>query len=237
MNYKKSIFIILFFIILFLGFFLIQNNDNIIEDIDNISNNTNISKNSSNISNTSTNTNNTSNVIKNNVSNHISYSKNRHNSIQVNKSKIKSNQITDDDIIKIVKKGVIWDDGHGGHTKNVNIGKPYKSKNGMWLVPAFDKKTGKFLGAVWVGSNDGGFFGGVDSYSEYKEIISYDKIKKSHDSKNKTKNDKKINNKNNMPINTTKDIKISKNLDKLSISYNSYQAQSIESDVRMNVSS
>ena len=51
------------------------------------------------------------------------------------------------------------------------MGKIYKGKDGSWFVPAFDKKTGKFLGANWVGP-EGGYFGGVDSHAEFKSIVS-----------------------------------------------------------------
>ncbi|MBE6500080.1 MAG: hypothetical protein E7Z80_06020 [Methanobrevibacter thaueri] len=93
-------------------------------------------------------------------SNQDSYSMKQDNRYYKEKSKCGSNQLTDDDILKYVKKSVWWDDDHGGSTKDVKFGKIYHGKKGLCLVPAFDKKTGKFLGAIWVGCDDGigGFF-------------------------------------------------------------------------------
>ncbi len=90
--------------------------------------------------------------------------------------------VTAEDIKKLVEDGVIWINPiTGGDEKNVQIGEPYKRDEGYWLVPAFNKNTGEFLGAVWVGADihknrDGsfshGFINGIDSYSVYKDIIS-----------------------------------------------------------------
>lgn len=41
-----------------------------------------------------------------------------------------------------------WDD-----EKNVQIGEHYKCDEGYWLVPAFNKNTGEFIGAVWIGAD------------------------------------------------------------------------------------
>lgn len=190
MNNKKSIIIILIlFILLFSGYFLIKNNDTTTKDIsdNNLSKNMSMNKinNSSNISNDSNYINNSSNIIdnSNNIDN-LDSSSRKHNNQQAKKSKVKSDEITEEDILEIVKNGVWWDDGKGHSTQNVKLGKPYKVKDGFWLVGAFDKKTGKFLGAVWVGFDGGGFTSGPDSYSEYKDIISGKSIHKSKSNKN-----------------------------------------------------
>lgn len=177
MNYKKIIIIIILilFILLFSGYILIKNNNDNNNDIFNntVNNGSNLSKNiSSNINNTTNNSKDDSRDMEDNLSNSNSYSMNKYKYPKEKKSKAESDKQTEEEkILECVKKGVAWDDGHGGSTQDVRLGKPYKSKGGLWLVPAFDKKTGKFLGAVWV-APEGGFFGGVHSYSEYKNIIS-----------------------------------------------------------------
>ena len=180
MNNKKSIIIIiLILIIIFLGYFLIENNlfNNTDNNTDNntVNNTDNISKNISfdnvnNSSNKRINSTNNSDKVKDNINNHESYPLNEYKHNHNKKSKPKYDEISADDILKRVKKGVYWDDGHGGNTQDVRLGKPYKYKD-LWLVAAFDKKTGKFLGAIWVAS-EGGYINGPDSYSEYKDIIS-----------------------------------------------------------------
>ena len=178
MNRKKCIIIILILIIIFFsGCFLIKNNENVLKSPNSINEN-NLSKNTSfnNVttsSNTGNNSVNNSSNVNDNSNHKDSYSMNQYNK----KSKAKSNEITADDILKRVKKGVWWDDGHGGETQDVKLGKPYKYKD-LWLVAAFDKKTNKFLGSIWVAS-EGGYFKGPDSYSDYKDIISGKTIKKS----------------------------------------------------------
>ena len=111
----------------------------------------------------------------------------------------------------------------------------YKNKRlNAWLVPIFDKNTGKFKGSIYA-TSDAHFVMGPQFYSEYKELVYGKKTKQNHISINKTKKDKKINNKTKTNL-FTKNIKISKSLDNLNISSNSYQPQSIELDVGMNVS-
>ena len=107
-----------------------------------------------------------------NAKNHLSNDKNRNGLVEV----------TDDDIKKLVEEYVGWQNPITGEVENeVVIGEPYKSKGGSWLVPAFNKNTGKFIGSVWVGAvnykdDDGsfshGFSNGPNSYSVYKDIIS-----------------------------------------------------------------
>ena len=177
MNNKKRIIILILilFIIFFSGYVLIKNSGVIFNNTgDNIAiNKGNISKNisSNNIHDSSNISDNLSNIKDDNFSKQDSNS-NQYNYQHTKKSKTKSSEITADDILKIVERGVWWDDGHGGSTQNVKLGKPYKSEDGDWLVGAFDKKTGKFLGSVWVGFTGGGFTHGPDSYSDYKNIIS-----------------------------------------------------------------
>ena len=118
-----------------------------------------------------------------NLDNHDEHQSNQHNHDSDKKSKDESNEITSEDILKRVNKGVWWDDGNGGDTQDVKLGKPYKIDDDMWLVAAFDKKTGKFLGSVWVGS-EGGYSHGPDSYSDYKDIISGKTNHKSNSNKN-----------------------------------------------------
>ena len=179
MDNKKKIIILIFIfiIILFAGYVLTKNN---VDNIDNSSIDGNLSRNtSSNHVNTSDNI--SDNSSKDNFSFHDSNSLNQYNHQHKKNSKNKSNVITEDDIRELVKNNVGWPDGHGGHVKDVKIGKIYKGIDGSWLVHAFDKKTGKFLGAVWVSSdthkdNNGKFSHifshGPESYAEYKDIVS-----------------------------------------------------------------
>ena len=174
MDNKKYIIIVLILIIIFFsGYYLIKN-DNSLSNSNNDDNiECNISKDISlNVTNASSNIRNNSSYMKYNLSNQDSNSMNSYIFKNIKKSKEKSNEITAEDILEIVKNGVVWDDGKGGTTKEVKLSNPYKSKEGFWLVAAFDKKTGKFLGAIWVGYDGGGFIDGPDSYSEYKDIIS-----------------------------------------------------------------
>ena len=67
----------------------------------------------------------------------------------------------------------------------------YKSKNlDSWLVPIYDKKTGKFKASVYVyvGKDSSGFVNGPFSYSEYKKLVHGKKIK--HNSKDPIKKSK-----------------------------------------------
>ena len=185
MNNKKSMIaiILILLIIFFSGCFLIKNNDNLSNTDDNSSN-----SNLSNIYSSIGNVENNATEIKD-ISNQNSSSVNPYNHQNEKKSKTNSSKLSDNEIREAALKGIVWDDGHGGDTQDVRIGKIYKSKNGLCLVPAFDKKTGKFLGAVWMGyDGGGGFFGGVDSYQEYKKIVSPNKTK--HTSKNSVDNSK-----------------------------------------------
>ena len=59
--------------------------------------------------------------------------------------------------------------------KNEIAGKPiYKDKYGDWLVPIFDKKTGKFVTSVFSGDDPMFllFSMGPSSYAKYKDIVS-----------------------------------------------------------------
>lgn len=59
--------------------------------------------------------------------------------------------------------------------KNEIAGKPiYKDKYGDWLVPIFDKKTGKFVTSVFSGDDPMFllFSMGPSSYAKYKSIVS-----------------------------------------------------------------
>ena len=178
MNNKKTVIIILvLFIIFFSWYFLIKNNDNLFNTTVNDSIiSDNISKNiSSNSINSSTNINDNSNNnyysnIDNTSTNQGSNSMKQYNYQNTKKSKEKTNEITAEDILKRVKREVYWEDSQGRSTQDVRLGKPYKFDD-MWLVGAFDKKSGKFLGAIWVPS-EGGYINGPDKYSEYKDIIS-----------------------------------------------------------------
>ncbi|MBE6500137.1 MAG: hypothetical protein E7Z80_06310 [Methanobrevibacter thaueri] len=191
---KSIIIIILMFIILFSGYGLIKTHDKSVNDTTNNNTTNNTNTNGINSKNISHNITNNSSNINNKLNNNYRH----HNNFQHDKSKDKTNKITDEEILEIVKKGVYWDDGHGGTTKNVRLGSIYKGKKGLWLVPAFDKKTGKFLGAVWVASDGHGFFGGVDSYSDYKKIISGKTQKHNTNNKKPHKQDSnKLNNQTN----------------------------------------
>ena len=62
---------------------------------------------------------------------------------------------------------------------------PVYKERGNWLVPIFDKKTGKFVGSVFSGDDPMFllFTNGPDSYYEYKELISGKTIHKTNSNK------------------------------------------------------
>lgn len=176
MNREKKIIIIILILIilLFLSFILIKNNDNLVnETVDNRSIKDNISKNMT--LNTVNNSNNTTGNSMESWNNHEPYQLSQDNSHYDKKSKVKSDKIIEEIIRERVKRGVVWEDSNGKDTQDVRIGKIFKVSKILWLVPAFDKKTGKFLGAVYT-TTKGGYYGGIDSYSLYKKIISGKKI-------------------------------------------------------------
>lgn len=196
MNTKYILIIILILLIMFFsGYFLIKNNDNLLNNsLENNSLNEDTISNNISLDNTSYNDINNSNdysSINANSNNHDKYPSNQYNHDSDKKSKDESNEITSEDILKRVKKGVWWDDGNGGDTQDVKLGKPYKIDDDMWLVAAFDKQTGKFLGSVYVGS-EGGYSHGPDSYSDYNDIISGKTNQKSNSNHNLGKNSKNV---------------------------------------------
>ena len=164
--------------------FILADNTNKINN-DSIFNNSTNLQNKQNDKNISLNhTNNTDDGIEGNINNTVnqeSYSaninkknnyENKSKSVfDENKSNNKFDNLTEEELKELIRTHVAWHDGKGGTTHDVRIGEIYKTNN-LWLVPAFDKKTGEFLEAVWTGPMGHGFFGGVDSYSKYVEIIS-----------------------------------------------------------------
>lgn len=101
-------------------------------------------------------------------------------------------KMTEEEKVLESVKGRWWYDGNGGKTQNVRIGKPYKDTSGNWLVPAFDKKTGKFLSAVWVSPDGKRFFGEISSYMYYKLVVSgKEPMKRSNHSKAEIPNNSK----------------------------------------------
>ena len=185
---KRNILVVLLILLLIICamsyIFILADNTNKINN-DSIFNNSTNLQNKQNDKNISLNhTNNTDDGIEGNINNTVnqeSYSaninkknnyENKSKSVfDENKSNNKFDNLTEEELKELIRTHVAWHDGKGGTTHDVRIGEIYKTNN-LWLVPAFDKKTGEFLEAVWTGPMGHGFFGGVDSYSKYVEIIS-----------------------------------------------------------------
>ena len=100
------------------------------------------------------------------------------------KSKTKSKEPTEftaKDAKRSVEKNVKFTSRNASENLKVKVGYPkYKDELGGWLVPAYDKKTGKFVGSVYVYNKGGTYSHGPEVYSQYKKIISG---KYKHDSK------------------------------------------------------
>ncbi len=196
MNEKKIIIITVIIIILVLCTILITIHNNT-----NYSDNYNLSKNnmSENVSNDTIGNNSkiipkTELVKKSNLnSDSITKFSNRNlnknfqinngSQLNANNSVGRISEVTSEDIKKVVERGVVWRNENDEIylKEDVNIGEPFKYTDTQWLVPAFNKNTGAFLGAILVYSDthkeeDGSFSiiygGGTNSYSVYKDIIS-----------------------------------------------------------------
>ena len=168
MKMKIIIVILILFILFFSGYFLIKNNNLLVSSqLKNLSSNlSSDTVNLSNINNTVNQDSYSANINKKN-----NYENKSKSVFDENKSNNKFDNLTEEELKELIRTHVAWHDGKGGTTHDVRIGEIYKTNN-LWLVPAFDKKTGEFLEAVWTGPMGHGFFGGVDSYSKYVEIIS-----------------------------------------------------------------
>lgn len=179
MDKKKIILIALIIIILASCTILITSQNNT-----NDSDNYNLSKNNTTKNNFSNNT--LENNSKNNQTTELSrksilYSSVINNHLSNDENINKLVEVTADDVKKLVENSVSWETANGGDENGVIVGEPYKYGDTQWLVPAFNKNTGKFLGAIWVftdthkevnGKVGGLFTYGTDSYSVYKDIIS-----------------------------------------------------------------
>ena len=179
MDNKKIIIIGLIIIILASCMILITSQNNT-----NDSDNYNLSTNNTTKNNFSNNT--LENNSKNNQTTELSrksilYSSVINNHLSNDENINKLVEVTADDVKKLVENGVSWETGNMEVVKEVRLGEPFKYDDGIWFVPAFNKNTGEFLGAVYVGTaiyknSDGtfsyGFSNGIDSYSVYKDLIS-----------------------------------------------------------------
>ena len=185
MDKKKIILIALIIIILVLCTILITSQNNT-KDSDNFNLSTNNTT-KNNISNKTLENNSKNNqateLDENNIFSSSSINAKNHLSNAENKNKLV--EVTADDIKKLVEENVYWSIGLES-TKDVRIGEPNKLKSGSWLVPGFNKDTGKFLGAVLVSADTykgaDGKFGvlyshGTSSYSVYNDLISGKKVK------------------------------------------------------------
>lgn len=107
-------------------------------------------------------------------SSYNSYSKNHVNSNGNEKEEVKEYEFTAEDAMADVEQNVIFPDKFGNKL-DVDVGHPkYKDKRmDSWLVPAYDKKTGKFIGSVY--ANGELFTNGPDNYKEYKKLVSDNK--------------------------------------------------------------
>ena len=111
------------------------------------------------------------------------------------------NHYSDDALMakKIVEKYVL--------DKNEFAGYSVYKEHGCWLVPIYDKNTGKFIGSVFAHPKGEGYILGPDTHSEYKKMIKSKTIHKSDSDKHvkkdksnsnkKAKSNSKVSNKNN----------------------------------------
>ena len=191
---KKNIMIILIILIIILSIY-ISSLDNNKDEIKNnsVHNTTKINSNMSD-----------DNLLKNNTINNTSDHLNETYYSNDNKHSYYDDQVhnsSDEALMakKMVEKYAL--------NKNEIAKYPTFKDRGMWLIPIFDKNTGKFTGSVFADDQGSIFINGPNTYSEYKKIVnskkvkhnSKDPIKKSkyNKSNKQTKNNKLKNNKSN----------------------------------------
>jgi len=176
MKKNKIILIVVLLLIIIAGFsYFVVSSFNSHENLNVTNNTTNKS-----ITNSSLDVNKSSNTTNNTLENNSSYSKTSSDSYSNyngrSSSKSKSNEFTASDAQSVVKNYVGSVDGKD--ISEIKIGKPkYKNSDGDWLVPLYDKKTGKFIDSVYAYSN-GEAHGGVQDYDNYKRVISGKEPKK-----------------------------------------------------------
>ena len=129
------------------------------------------------IVNSSLNVNNSSNVTNATLDDDSLYSESDSSSYHSSKSGAdeSNEEFTASDAKNVVKNhvGGVW----GKDISELKIGNPkYKNSDGGWLVPLYDKKTGKFVDSTYAYSN-GMTHGFVDDYDNYKRIVSGKKPK------------------------------------------------------------
>ena len=177
MKNKKIMLIIILLIIIGVGYLVAT----LFNSYNSDSNVTNIHTNNTSFSNTSVNVNKSSNATADDSleENSTSYDSN-HARYSSSKSTYESDDISDEftasDAKNVVKNhvGGVW----GKDISELKIGNPkYKNSDGGWLVPLYDKKTSKFVGAQYAYS-DGMTHGGVDNYDNYKRVVSGKEPKK-----------------------------------------------------------
>lgn len=180
MNNKKISIVIVLLLLIFIILFISYNN--IISDNTNdLKDNNTINKPIKNNSNTNEEKNVDKNSTKQNNYSAKQYSTSKHKVQQKNYSN-KSKNKTEEFTAKAAKRSVETDNVFSFREESNNIkvkvGYPkYKNDNGGWLVPAYNKKTGEFVGSVYVYGKHGPYSHGPESYYHYKSIISGKKIK------------------------------------------------------------
>ena len=167
-NNKIILIIVLLLIVFCIGYFVVSS-FNSHEDLNVTNNNTNKS-----ITNSSVDVNKSSNMTNDILENDTSYSKTSSDSYSsysgYSSSKSKSDEFSASDAQKVVKNYLGGVDDKD--ISELKIGKPkYKNSEDGWLVPLYDKKTGKFVHAVYA-YDDGMTHGGVEKYENYKRVIS-----------------------------------------------------------------
>lgn len=178
MNSKKIILGLIVLLIIGVCIFSFSNNLLDTTNIINYSfNSTNNLTNGNYITNNSL-TNNSSDVEDSNLDSLFnSYSKNHANSNNNKKEKVKDEEeFTAEDAMKDVENNVLFSGFKYEKGVKANVGYPeFKDEMGDWLVPGYDKKTGEYLGSVYVGKKGGPYFHGPETYKDYKEVISKNK--------------------------------------------------------------
>ena len=170
MKNKKIMLIIILLIIIGVGYLVAT----LFNSYNSDSNVTNIHTNNTSFSNTSVNVNKSSNA----TADDSLYSESVSSSYHSSKSGAdeSNEEFTASDAKNVVKNhvGGVW----GKDISELKIGNPkYKNSDGGWLVPLYDKKTSKFVGAQYAYS-DGMTHGGVDNYDNYKRVVSGKEPKK-----------------------------------------------------------
>ena len=164
-NNKIILIIVLLLIVFSIGYFVVSSFNS--HENMNVANNTTISNGSLDVNNSLNTTNDT-------LENDSSYNKTSSDSYSsyssYSSSKSKSDEFSASDAQKVVKNYLGGVDDKD--ISELKIGKPkYKNSEDGWLVPLYDKKTGKFVHAVYA-YDDGMTHGGVEKYENYKRVIS-----------------------------------------------------------------